>query len=140
MLQINEKIQIDESEFDWSYARSGGPGGQNVNKVSSKAILHWNIMTSQGIDQDIRERFMTYYKSRVTVDGYLVIMDQSTRDQARNRAKCLEKLIRMLHRATTEPTPRKKTRPSRSSQMQRVAHKRRTSRMKTQRKLPSGED
>ncbi|MGL5094090.1 MAG: alternative ribosome rescue aminoacyl-tRNA hydrolase ArfB, partial [Planctomycetia bacterium] len=92
---------VPESEIDWSYARAGGPGGQNVNKVSSKATLRWNVETSPSLVGRLRERFMTLYGRRLTKEGDLLIVSQRFRDQERNREDCREKLAEMMTAAAT---------------------------------------
>jgi len=137
MLFINERIQIPLSEFDWSYARSGGPGGQNVNKVASKAVLRWAILTSPNLPGDVRARFLQKFSTRITVEGDLLITSQEFRDQERNRQACLNRLTAMLQQAAVVPRPRKATRPTKGSKIRRAAAKKHTSQTKTQRRRPS---
>ena len=88
--------EIPETEFEFSFARSGGPGGQNVNKVNSKAILHWDITSSPSITAPMKNRFLEKYGSRLTLEGVLVLSSQQHRDQITNVEECLEKLKEML--------------------------------------------
>src|SRR5258708_38327476 len=120
MLFVNERIGIPLAEFDWSYARSGGPGGQNVNKVSSKAVLRWPVTTRTSLPGDVRARFLQKFHTRITGEGDLVMASQEYRDQERNRQACLERLVAMLLQVAVAPTPRKVTRPSRGSKVRRV--------------------
>lgn len=96
MLVVDSQIQIPLSEVRLRFARSGGPGGQNVNKVNSKVTLHWNVASSSRLPADLRDRFLATYHRRITVDGDVVIQSQRYRDQPRNRADCLEKLRQMI--------------------------------------------
>src|SRR4051794_24329266 len=112
MLAINETITIPEGELTFSYARSGGPGGQNVNKVSSKAVLRWAMRKSAGVPAAARERIARLEGKRVTNEGELLVVSQRFRDQERNRADCLEKLREIVLRALVVPKPRKATKPT----------------------------
>jgi len=136
MLEINDRIQIPEEEFAWSFVRSGGPGGQNVNKVASKAVLRWDIVNSPSLPDDVKARFRVQQHHRITGEGELVVSSQRYRDQDRNRQDCLEKLREWVLQATTVPKPRKKTRPSRGSKERRLADKRHRSTRKEHRKVP----
>ena len=121
MLTIKH-IVIDEDEFEWSFVRSGGPGGQNVNKVASKAVLRWNVKNSSALPDDVKERFTA--QQRITTEGDLLVTSQKFRDQEKNRHDCIEKLQGMVLQALAVPKSRKKTKPSRSSKARRVAEKR----------------
>ena len=123
MLQINSSLQIPEEEFQWSYSRSSGPGGQNVNKVASKAELRWNVFHTPSLPEDVKTRLCAQLGRRITTEGELVLTSQRYRDQGRNREDCLEKLRAMILQAATPPRPRKKTRPSRASQRRRLEAK-----------------
>jgi ribosome-associated protein len=133
MLVVNSRIQIDESEFVFSFTRSSGPGGQNVNKVNSKATLRWQPSSSAGLPPDVLERFLAGYSSRLTGDGEMLVSSQRFRDQGRNVQDCLDKLRGMLAAVAVPPKRRKKTRPSRGSIKRRLEQKRRTGDKKTDR-------
>ena len=135
MIQVTETIAIPDEELDWTYARSGGPGGQNVNKVSSKAVLRWAAGRSAApVPPAAWDRMRARFPSRFTVDGDVVISSQEYRDQERNREACGEKLAAMIRAALVEPTPRKKTKPSKAAKRRRVEDKRRLSAKKQGRK------
>src|SRR5947209_14519339 len=96
MLEITPRIQIAEGELHWTFVRAGGPGGQNVNKVASKAVVRWQVRETQALPQEVKQRFLAQQHGRITVDGELVLSSQRYRDQDRNRQDCLEKLQVML--------------------------------------------
>jgi ribosome-associated protein len=130
MLIVNPRLQIPLTEFEFSFARSSGPGGQNVNKVNSKAWLRWPVLASPSLPPAVRERFLAKYRNRVTAEGDLMLASQRYRDQGRNIDDCLEKLRAMLAEAATPPVRRKKTKPSRGSIERRLEGKREKSRKK----------
>src|SRR5438105_1929078 len=131
---LTENIQIPESEFQFTFARSGGPGGQNVNKVASKAVLHWNFAASPSVPAEVKERFSQQYRWRLTTEGVLVLDSRRFRDQAKNVADCLEKLRAMLMRSLHAPRKRRPTKPSRSSKERRLQAKRHVARQKAHRR------
>src|SRR4051812_32290057 len=112
MLTINERIGIDEEEFTWSFVRSGGPGGQNVNKVASKAVLRWNVTATLALPEDVKDRFLTQQKGRITTEGELIVTSERFRDQQKNRHDCLDKLREMIVQALAVPRPRRPTKPT----------------------------
>ena len=134
MPQINEHIHIPDDELEWSYARSGGPGGQNVNKVSSKAILRWHLAVNTSLPAEAKARLVGQQRRRVTTEGDLLVTSQRFRDQERNRQDCLDRLREMVEAALTAPKRRKATKPTRGSRRRRLADKRRRSETKDQRK------
>ena len=134
MLEINDRIRIPDEEFTWTFVRSGGPGGQNVNKVASKAVLRWNVVASPSLPEDIKERLRQQQSRRLTNDGDLLLTSQRYRDQERNRLDCLEKLAEMLRAAAVRPKVRRKTKPSRGSKERRLAAKKRRSALKESRR------
>ena len=118
-------IHIPASELVWSFTRSSGPGGQNVNKLATAAELRWDVVLSPSLPGAVRERLMKLAGARLTTEGVLVIKAQRHRTQERNRADALERLLEMVRRAAVPPTPRKKTKPSRASKRRRLDGKRR---------------
>lgn len=139
MFEVTPQLLIPEEEFSWSFARSGGPGGQNVNKVASKAVLRWNLATTTAVPADVKNRLTLQQKRFITQDGELIITSQQTRDQDRNREDCLEKLRAILLQALIVPKVRKKTRPSRGSKRRRLQEKKRRSGVKQNRRSPQGD-
>ncbi len=135
MLEVNDRIRIPDDEFEWSYVRSSGPGGQNVNKVASKAVMRWNVRSSPSLAEDIKARFQEQHRRRLTSEGDLLLTSQRYRDRERNRLDCLEKLSEMLRAATVVPKTRRKTKPSRGSKERRLAEKKRHSDRKSSRRV-----
>ena len=142
MLVIDRRIRISPGEIEFRFARSSGPGGQNVNKVNSKAILRWPIDRSAGLPEDVRRRFRRRFARRITRDGVLVLTGQRYRDQKRNVADCLDKLRGMLEEVAAEPTPRRRTRPGPAARERRLGEKRLRAETKhrRQRVAPSRDD
>jgi ribosome-associated protein len=140
MLGINERIHIPDDEFTWTFARSGGPGGQNVNKVASKAVLHWNVAESISLPAHVKTRLRTLQRRRFTKEGVLVLVSQRYRDQERNRQDCLEKLQVMVREATIIPRARRATRPTRGSREARLHAKKHRSAIKTGRRADHQDD
>lgn len=136
MLKVNERIQIPFTEFDFSFSRSGGPGGQNVNKVSTKVTIRWNLTKSKTLPADVRRRFEAKYHRRINREGELVMHSQRYRDQGRNVADVLEKLRELLATVATAPKRRKPTKRSRGSNERRLDAKRRASEKKQNRRKP----
>jgi ribosome-associated protein len=127
------------AELRFSFARSGGPGGQNVNKVESKAVLRWDVARSRALTDAVRERFLARFRRRITADGELVLASQRSRDRERNVADCVEKLRAMLAEVATPPKPRRATRPSRGARERRLAAKKAHARKKAERRPPSAD-
>src|SRR5687768_11330274 len=123
MLIVNSRIQIPLDEFEFTYARSSGPGGQNVNKVNSKAQLRWPLLSSPSIPEEVRERFRQRFAARLTTEGELLITSQRFRDARRNADDCLAKLREMVLAVATVPRPRRATRPTRGSVKRRLQDK-----------------
>jgi ribosome-associated protein len=134
MLTVTSQLRIPLKEFEFTFARSGGPGGQNVNKVNTKAWLRWRVTASPSLPEPVRQRLMALYRRRITTEGDLLLNSQRFRDAGRNAADCLEKLRGMLAQAAAPPRPRKATRPTRGSVKRRIEHKRRHSQKKQQRR------
>jgi len=138
MFEVGRNIQVPEGEFAWSFVRSGGPGGQNVNKVASKAVLRWDVRHSPSLPPEVKARIEAQQPGRVTTEGELVLTSQRYRDQDRNRQDCLEKLRAIVLQATAVPKARKKKRPTRASKERRLSEKRHRSAAKgLRRKVPT---
>ena len=141
MIAIDERLAIPYEEVEWTYARSGGPGGQNVNKVSSKAILRWRAAaTTTPIPLAAWTRMKARFPSRFTADGDVLITSQEYRDQERNRQACVEKLVEMVLESLIEPTVRKKTKPGKGAKRRRLADKKQNSAKKQSRRTSGHDD
>ena len=136
MLTVNENLQIPDDELKWSFVRSSGPGGQNVNKVASKAVLRWDLAGSRNVPEPVKSRLRTLQRRRVTSEGELIVTSQRWRDQERNRQDCLDKLREMLLKAIHVPRPRKPTKTTRGAKERRLANKRQRSAVKGWRRQP----
>ncbi len=131
MFEINDRFGIPDAELQFTYARSGGPGGQNVNKVSSKAILRWSLAENTTVPPEVKSRLRTLHRNRITGDDELVIHSQEYRDQERNRLACLEKLREFLLQATAIPKVRRPSKPSRGSKERRLTAKKKRASIKS---------
>jgi ribosome-associated protein len=140
MLEVSERIQIPDSEFTFTFSRSSGPGGQNVNKVCSRALLTWDVTRSPSIPQDVRERFLIRYRRRINNGGMLLITSQRYRDQGRNTQDCLSKLTELLLSVAVAPIKRKASVPSRGAKQRRLNDKHVRSDKKQSRRPPNPGD
>ena len=134
MPDINLNLNLPDTELEWTYVRSSGPGGQNVNKVASKAVLRWNAAATEALPPEVKARLLAQQANRLTTEGDLLITSQRYRDQERNRQDCLEKLAEMVTAATVVPKVRKKKKPTRASKERRLSAKKHRSAVKKQRK------
>ena len=135
MLRVNSRIQIPPTEFDFSFARSSGPGGQNVNNVNSKATLRWRPAESPSLPPDVKQRLLERHGNRLTTEGELIIHSQRYRDQGRNVADCLEKLREMILAVAIAPKKRRPTKPTYAAQQRRREAKSLQSRKKQNRRV-----
>jgi ribosome-associated protein len=127
-------VTIPASELSFAFSRSGGPGGQNVNKVSSKVELRWNPTTTAVLTPDDRAWLVDRLRNRLTNDGELIITSTATRDQLKNRDDAASKLALIVRTALERPKQRKPTRPTRSAKRRRVHDKRHHSAIKRARR------
>jgi ribosome-associated protein len=125
MIRITDHIAIDESELEESFIRSSGPGGQNVNKLSTAVQLRFDARHSPSLPDEVRARLERLAGRRLTRDGVVIITAQSHRTQERNRADALERLVELIRQATVRPVPRRPTRPTKASRRRRLESKKR---------------
>lgn len=133
VLAITPTVAIPLTELSFAFARSGGPGGQNVNKVSSKVELRWTPATSSALSPDDRAWLLGKLGGQLTGDGELVIVSSRTRDQIVNREDATEKLVALVRAALHRPKPRRKTKPSRAARERRLGSKRHRAAVKSSR-------
>lgn len=133
MIRINDDISLDDSEIEESFIRSSGPGGQNVNKVSSAVQLRFDARRSRALPDAVAVRLMRLAGSKLTQNGVIVITAQRFRDQGRNRADALERLVALIQEALIPPTPRRATKPTLASKKRRLEGKAKRSGVKAMR-------
>ncbi|GAA0539367.1 ribosome-associated protein [Rhizomicrobium palustre] len=122
-IRITDEIALDEREVEESFVLASGPGGQNVNKVSSAVQLRFNVALSLSLPEPVRYRLMTQLKSRLTNGGELILVGRKFRDQNRNREDVRARLVEIIKAATVEPKKRFKTRPPRGAVEDRLKDK-----------------
>jgi len=130
MIRIDGRISIDERELDERFIRASGPGGQNVNKVSSAVQLRFDVRHSPSLPPDVRMRLERLAGSRLTREGVIVITAQRHRTQERNRADALDRLVELIQRAAVAPIRRRPTRPTAGSRERRIEAKKHRSSIK----------
>lgn len=130
MIRITDTISIDEDEIEESFVRSSGPGGQNVNKLSTAVQLRFDVRRSPSLPNDVAIRLMKLAGKRLTKDGVLVIIAQTARTQERNRAEARERLVDLIREASVKPVKRVATRPTRASKTKRLEGKKRRAEVK----------
>jgi ribosome-associated protein len=140
MIQVTPTIAIDESEIQEEFVRSSGPGGQNVNKVSTAVQLRFNIH-SASLSEEVRNRLNRQAGGRITEEGMLIIDSRRYRSQAANRQAAMERFCELIRRAELEPQIRQKTRPTLASKIRRLETKRHRSKTKNlRRSMPNDND
>ena len=133
MIRVTDTISIDESEVEESFVRSSGPGGQNVNKLSTAVQLRFDVRRSPSLPNDVAVRLIRLAGKRMTKDGVLVIIAQNHRTQERNRAEAQDRLVALIQEAAVKPIPRRATKPPRASKQKRLEGKSQRSQVKAAR-------
>ena len=133
MPNVTDTIEIDDTELKEEFVRSSGPGGQNVNKVSTAVQLRFDARGSRALPNDVAIRLMRIAGSKLTKDGVIIIIAQQHRSQERNRAAARERLFDMIRQAAVRPTIRKATKPTKASKTLRLEGKKRRSDVKAKR-------
>lgn len=136
MIQITPRIAIDEAEIHEQFIRASGPGGQNVNKLSTAVQIRFDARLSPGLPDPVRARLEQLAGRRLTKDGVIVITAQRHRTQDRNRQDARERLVELIAQAAETPTIRRATRPTLASKRRRLDSKARRAQLKDQRGTP----
>lgn len=125
MIQVTDRISIGKKEIKELFVRSSGPGGQNVNKLSTRVQLRFDVINSPSLPEEVRGRLSRIAGNRLTADGILIINSDRFRTREKNRADALSRLVGLIRKAAVRPNIRKKTSPSASVALRRMEEKRR---------------
>jgi ribosome-associated protein len=134
MIRITPRISLDESEISLAFVRSSGPGGQNVNKVSTAVELRFDAANSPSLSGEVRKRLIKIAGGKVTKEGILIIEARRFRTQEKNRSDAVERLTGLIRKAAVEPSKRRRTRPTLQSKEERMKRKKLRGQVKRLRK------
>jgi len=138
-LRISDRVALDEAELIEQFVRAPGPGGQNVNKLSSAVQLRFDVIGSPSLPDDVRARLKRLAGRRLTTEGVLIIDAHRHRTQARNREDARERLFELIREASVAPKPRRATKPTLASRRRRVEEKRKRGEVKRARRRSEGD-
>ncbi len=133
MIRVTDKISLSETELEWQFVRASGPGGQNVNKVSSAVELRFDVEATQCLDSEVKARLRKLAGHRISAEGVLVIQARRFRSQSRNRDDALQRLVGLIQSAARRPRVRKATAPSAAAKRRRVEQKKKRAITKSRR-------
>jgi len=139
MIVVSPQITLDEKEIQFDFIRASGPGGQNVNKVSTAVQLRFDIHASS-LSEEVKNRLKELSGRRVTQSGFLIIEAKRYRSQEKNRQDAIQRLVGLIQKAAIPPKIRKRTKPSQASKQRRLENKKKRSKIKSLRKPPSSMD
>ena len=140
MIEIGDGIFVSEDEFGWRFSRSSGPGGQNVNKVSTRVTLFFNVAECPALNDAQKKRILTKLRTRTDKNGQLRVISQKHRTQAANRSAAIEKLAELITKALVRKKPRKKTKIPYASKQKRLGEKKRRGMLKQYRSKKIAEE
>lgn len=140
MIRITRDVNIPENDVYFTFSTSSGPGGQNVNRVSTRATLHFDVMATQSLSERQRELVMQRLRTRITKAGVLRVVSQKHRSQRANREAAIERFVELLREALHEDPARRRTSLPRTATERRLRDKKHRSRLKRERERPLGDE